>query len=261
LAFTWSPPETGAPITNYLLEVGTASGTYPYTFMLGPVTSFTVSGGGGGSGDLYFRVTAINTLGSGTPSEEAGVHLGGPATPSAPRNVNASATNGVITIAWSPPTFGAPIASYYIQLGTVPGVYTASGLIGPATSLTLPGFSDGLYYFRVTAVNAYGPGVPSGEVMVYTGPPCTVPGPPQLSGTATGTTATLSWTTPAGGPLIGYSVLLRTQPGGPETTVAQLGLVNTISGQASSGTYYLRVRAHALCGPGAGSNEVQIAVP
>jgi hypothetical protein len=259
LTFAWSPPDTGAPITNYLFEAGSTSGSYSYAVMLGPVTSYRVSGVGG-AGTLYFRVTAVNSLGRGAPSEEAGVNLSGPATPSAPRNLTASVTDGIVTLTWLPPTFGGPLTGYLIQLGASPGVYVGSGQVGVTTSLTLPPLGDGLRYLRVTGINAYGLGVPSTEVAVYTGPPCAIPAAPVLTGSVLGQTIALSWTTPAGGPVTGYSILLATQPGGAESTVATLGPVNSIDGLVTSGTYHLRVRAHALCGTGPRSNEVTLIV-
>ena len=148
-------------------------------------------------GTLYFRVTAVNAVGQGTPSDEAAVNPGGPPTPSAPRNVTASVAGGVVSLSWSPPTFGAPITSYGLALGTPQRGYFTAGEVGPVTSFAFQ-VPDGLYLLRVTARNAYGPGTPSDEVVFYTGPPCTTPAAPQLTGSVTGNTIDL-WTTPAGG--------------------------------------------------------------
>jgi hypothetical protein len=253
--FRWSPPVIGAPITDYLLEIGLASGDYVFSTSVGPVTSYTLPGGIGTT-TVYFRVTPFNALGRGTPSDEAGVR---PGPPSAPRNFTVSAAAGVVSFSWSPPTFGAPIASYYLEFGTQPGVYVGGTALGPlTTSLTAP-LPDGLYYFRLTAGNGYGRGE-SVESSVYTGPPCTIPGAPVLSGLVSGSTVTLSWTTPRGGPIDGYSILLTSQPGMPETVIATVG-DNTITGPASTGTYLVRVRAHAPCGVGGRSNQISLTVP
>jgi len=253
--FRWSPPLIGTPITDYLLEIGLASGDYVFSTSVGPVTSFTLPGGIGAA-TVYFRVTPFNALGRGTPSDEAGVR---PGPPSAPRNFTVSAAAGAVSFSWSPPTFGAPIASYYLEFGTQPGVYVGGTALSPlTTSLTAP-LPDGLYYFRLTAGNGYGRGE-SVESSVYTGPPCTVPGAPVLSGSVSGSTVTLSWTTPSGGPIDGYSILLTFQPGMPETVIATVG-DNTITGPASTGTYLVRVRAHAPCGSGGRSNQISLTVP
>jgi hypothetical protein len=46
----------------------------------------------------------------------------------------------------------------------------------------------------------------------------------------------------------------------PETEIATVG-GNSITGAASTGTYLLRVRAHAPCGFGGRSNQISLTVP
>ena len=128
-------------------------------------------------------------------------------------------------------------------------------------SVPIAGATPGIYYFRVTAVNVFGESVPSNEVAVVIGNYCSVPAAPRLSGSVSGDTVSLTWTTPTGGPVSGYTVFVASGPGQPFTPAATVGPENAISGPATPGTYLLRVAANAACGQGPPSNTVTLNVP
>ena len=260
--FAWSPPARGAPITDYVIEIGLTPGAYIYARSLGPATSFSLTGTQSTtSGTYYFRVTAVNALGTGPASAEAGIDFGGSRVPSAPQNVIATVTGSALSVTWAAPTFGGAIADYVLEYGITPGVYVGAISVGPVTSFAAPGVADGIYYLRVSARNVNGVGAPSAELRVYVGPPCTIPAPPQLTGSASGNQISLAWTTPPGGPITSYTLFIATSAGGPDSTSGNVGLVNTISGPASGGTLFLRVAANALCGAGPASNRIAVTVP
>jgi hypothetical protein len=71
----------------------------------------------------------------------------------------------------------------------------------------------------------------------------------------------LSWTTPGGGPVTGYTVQAGNAPGSAGFFNGPVGLANGVSAPVSDGTYYIRVIAAAACGASAPSNEIAIEVP
>jgi hypothetical protein len=163
---------------------------------------------------------------------------GQPAAPVALKN--AFAGDGNATVSWTPPPFdgGSPITGYlvtpYIGYAQQPAIPVPS----TATTQVVTGLTNGTTYrFKITAVNALGPGVPSTvtNAVVAGGPSA----PTGVAASAGDASATVSWTAPThdGSPVVGYAITPykgyapRTPVVYPSTATTQVvtGLVNGAS--------------------------------
>jgi hypothetical protein len=169
---SWTPPTTGAPASNYLLEAGSAPGLADFVVIpLGLTTSF--SAGGVPDGTFWLRLRASNASGVSPPSSELGVTMrasGGcvglplPITFAPP-----TVTGNFVGLSWSapPPGPGPAVSSYVLAAGTQSGLAdiavfdTGSTVLGLGTPAPA-----GVYYLRAAARNACGTGGPSNEVIV-----------------------------------------------------------------------------------------------
>ena len=171
---TWIP---SAPGNNFTIYEGTAPGIGK------PVTPGTVTDSGALvtgliNGTTYYfwltvgrATTAVSNTTSATPVT----------VPGAPTGLTATPGNAQVTLSWAAPasTGGLPVSGYIIYKGTSPGGETGTPVNGSAvtgTGYTAAGLTNGTtYYFKVVAINAAGPGPPSGEASAT---PVTVPGAP-----------------------------------------------------------------------------------
>lgn len=260
LTVSWDPPLTGRPITHYLLRAQTPAGGSPFAAPYPTTaTSFSVPVPSGlPPGNYSFAVSAVNALGEGPTTSTTTLTIVA-ALPSAPLNATASVIAGNLMVAWDPPAVGAP--DTYVLRGTGPfnGVWTrrdpGTVFVAPVASL-----APGLYAFTVSAENTLGEGPAAGPATVTIGPPCPVPAAPMLTGSVSGGIATLSWTTPPGTAVTGYTLQIAVGSGGA-TQSADVGGLSTISGPVAPGTYGIRVTARSACGPGPASNAVTLTVP
>ena len=268
LTVAWGAPAVGAPITNYYLQAGTSPGVYNLingsagSTGSGAVTHLSVAGVP--NGVYYFRVTAQNAYGIGPPSPEVSVTIGsGTALPSAPQNLTFTVVGSKVELIWSPPAIGVPITTYFLQAGTSSGLYDLySGPIATTTYVPLYGVPNGVYYFRVTAENAYGQGPPTPEVSVTVGSGTAVPSPPQsLVGAGANNTLSLNWQPPAiGGPFTRYNLQIGRAPGDYGFFNGSTGLVTSIASPAGDGTYFARVGAENAFGQGSFTPEIVVTV-
>jgi hypothetical protein len=202
---TWIP---SAPGNNFTIYEGTAPGIGK------PVTPGTVTDSGAlvtglTNGATYYfwltvgrATTAVSNTTSATPVT----------VPGAPTGLTATRGNGQVTLSWAAPasTGGLPV-SYIIYKGTSSGGETGTPVNGSAvtgTGYTAAGLTNGTtYYFKVVAINAAGPGPPSGEASAT---PVTVAGAPAgLTATPGNGQVTLSWAAPAStgsSPVTGYDI-------------------------------------------------------
>jgi len=71
-------------------------------------------------------------------------------------------------LTWEAPVSGGEVVGYYVNYGTVPGVYTYKQDVGKVLTInvkTLPNLTVGLtWYFTVSAYNTAGEGAKSNEV-------------------------------------------------------------------------------------------------
>ena len=153
-----------------------------------------------------------------------------PIVPSAPEGLAATPGNTTVTLQWSPPTSdgGLPIVDYIVERS--PDGITAWTVVddgdGTATTATIAGLTNGtLYYFRIVAVNANGPGPASLDVKVT---PRTVPSAPQSFAAAPTNLSgqiRLTWAAPSsdGGSAITDYIIQRSLTGTSDWTLVPDG--------------------------------------
>ena len=265
IALVWSPPgsDGGSLITNYRIYRGTTSGGESLLTEIGNVLAYTDSGLANGV-TYYYQVSAVNAVGEGPRSNEASATPTAPATvPGAPRNLQATAGDGHVTLNWQAPASdgGSPILLYSIYRGTSPGGESLLITVPVVTTYTDATVTNGVtYYYQVTATNAIGEGPRSNEVSATPSAPATPPGAPQgLSATPGDATVSLAWSPPGsdgGSPITNYKIYRGTTSGG-ETLIATVG--NQLSypdgGLTNGVTYYYEVSAVNGVGEGPLSNE------
>ncbi|MDH4063743.1 MAG: M12 family metallo-peptidase [Acidobacteriota bacterium] len=257
ITVSWQAPAQGGPITTYLIQAGTGPGLSDV--FNGPVGAATSVSSPIANGTYYIRVAAQNSIGVGPYAMEVVAQVGTP--PGPPENVMASALAGVITLSWSPPSSGGAVTSYVVQAGSAPGAadfFNAN--VGPGTMVS-GAVAPGTYYLRVLSQGPGGTSPPSSEATVVVGSACTVPAAPVLTGGQTGGVITISWNTPAGGPVTDYIVRAGSSSGGLDVYNASVGLTNSVSAAVANGDYFIRVAANTACGTSADSNEVPVMVP
>ena len=140
---TWTAPSNtgGTAITGYKIEVKSGSSSYSVLVAnAGTTTSYSHTGLTTGTTYTY-RVSAINSVGTGNPSNEVSVK---PTTTSTPTGLTAVAGSPTIVyLSWTPPTetYGQKIMGYKIErkvgdayvpvvdnTGTAGTIYTVTGL-------------------------------------------------------------------------------------------------------------------------------------
>jgi fibronectin type 3 domain-containing protein len=253
-ALSWSvPPSNGATITGYQVSRGTAPGAEtPLATVSG--TSYTDSTVTAGP-TYYYTVTAVNSVGSGAPSNEAAL-----TTATAPAATTLAATGGAnaITLTWpAAADGGSPVTSYTISRGAFPGPGAVLATVSGSTlTFTDSAVTAGTAYsYTVAATNAVGTGPLSNQVSATA---YTTPGAPTLTATGGANQVSLSWTAPAtgGSPITAYWIY-RGDASGTETLVQTIssGTVYVDPGLLARTTYYYKVAAVNAAGTGALSNE------
>jgi hypothetical protein len=258
VSLSWQAPATGMP-TAYILHVGTAPGVA--NLFAGSVGLATSVSAPLPAGVYYARVYATNGAGTGPASPEVTMNVGIGLPPGPPQGLAGSVSGSTVSVTWAPPLSGGAVTSYVAQVGTSPGaanVFNAAVGVLTAASGSL---GPGTYYVRIRAQNAAGLGAASNEFALTVGPSCTVPASPVLTGSTSGGTITIQWTTPLGGPMSGYTVQAGSVSGASNLFNASVGLVNAVSAPVGPGVYYIRVLANTACGRGPASNQVSVTVP
>jgi len=186
--------------------------------------------------------------------------------PGPPSNLRIVTTGGNGQFTWTAPSLfaaGAP-TSYRIEAGLSPGTtFISLPIPGTGTSVAVPGVPPGTFYVRIHAVNAFGAGPASNEVMLVVGDtgvglPET---PTSLVAFMAGGLLTMTWSPGAGGgPASGYVVEAGSSSGASD--IASLNVTNesfTFS-PVPPGFYFLRVRARNAAGVSTPTAEVMIVV-
>jgi predicted phage tail protein len=265
VTLNWNAPTTGGLATSYVIEAGSSSGSSNLAvFDTGnDLTSFVA--GGVPNGIYYVRVRARNAGGTSPPSNEVVVVVGTAINPPGPpTNLVVSVVNNSVNLSWTAPTTGGAVTSYVLEAGDAPG---GSNLATFDTGNTATGFTafavpTGTYFVRVRARNAAGTSTASNEVVILVGV-CSAPpsAPSPLTFVVAGNSITLNWTAP-GGQVTTYVIEAGSQSGAVDLANVATGNTNTsLVATATSGTYFVRVRARNMCGTSGPSNEVVITIP
>ncbi len=140
---TWTAPAGATSYNLYRSNTSGAEGTTSYKS--GVTSPYTDTGLTNGS-TYYYKVTALDAVGEGAPSNEVSVTPTlPPAVPAAPGNVSAAGGPGTVTVSWSAAT-GA--TSYNVKRSlTSGGPYTTACQRSPPLPTSIarcPGGSDGL---------------------------------------------------------------------------------------------------------------------
>jgi hypothetical protein len=168
VTLTWSAPVGGDPPMAYAIEAGLAPGLANLASIStgGPTTVFHADGVGVGT--YYVRVRTVGAAGVSAPSNEVVLRIGPAIPPGAPTGLAEGNRFELAYLRWIAPTSGDRPFTYVIQAGSSPGgtdvAVIQTGSADTSFSGTLPPFGRGLFYVRVSAVNAAGQGPPSNEV-------------------------------------------------------------------------------------------------
>ena len=250
-------PNGGTSWTNRVANTGTTTTTYSHTGLSAGTTR-------------HYRVSAINSVGTGAASGTAFATTDAAATtvPGAPTSLSATASGTTtIDLSWTAPlnNGGSVITGYKIEVSSNGGTsWTDREANTNSTSTTYAhtGLAPGTTrHYRVSAINSVGTGAASNVDNATT--TTTVPGAPTgLTAIASGTTTIdLSWNAPSsdgGSPITGYRI--EVSPNGDSNwtnRVANTGTTSTTyshTGLSAGTTRHYRVSAINANGTGAASN-------
>ena len=206
--------------------------------------------------DYYYRVSAVNSIGTGQVSTTQLGHTYGPPEPITV--MGASSTDSTVTLTWtSPPDNGSAITNFRVE---VQSFSTGQWLIldtiggGTTTYTQQSTLSNTQYTYRIVAINAYGSST-SGTIAPYSLPVA----PAGLTGTSTtGASIDLSWTAVPDANSHGlttYNIEQSTdQINWANVSANQSGITFTATGLNQGTTYYFRVQAENPQGTGAWSS-------
>src|SRR5437867_2415877 len=260
IGLTWTAPTDngGSAITGYKIEKSTDGGSTWSTLVNTCGTSTKCSDTGLPHTTTFtYRVSAINSVGTGSPSTTASATtLAVP--PSPPTGLAGSASSSQIRLSWTAPTDngGSAITGYKIERFTDGGT-TWTTLVAN-TGNTAATYSDtGLtrataYTYRVSAINSAGTGSPSITASATT--LAVAPSSPTgIAATAASSSQIgLTWTAPTdngGSAITGYKIERSTDGGSTwSTIVANTGSAATAysdTGLTHTTTYtYRRSEEH-----------------
>jgi hypothetical protein len=180
VSLSWSIP---LGTTGFRLEAGTAPGaSNAVNTVLPAIVSFTAANVPAGT--YYVRVRAIDASGESATSNGVVVVVGASgcsSPPQAPTLAPAQVAFNIVSLSWTPSAAGCPATSFNLLAGSAPGLVNAAAINTPANVLSA--FApDGTYYVRVRALNQFGIGPVSNEIVVVVGsvvppiPPVPSPG-------------------------------------------------------------------------------------
>jgi len=204
VSLSWTAPVNngGLSLTDYLIEYKISTSSTWGTFNDGVSTTTSTIVTPLTNGTSYdFRVSAINVLGTSTPSAStSSIPM---TTPDAPTSLTPTYGNTQVSLSWTAPVNngGSAITDYVVdyKLRSDSSWSTFADGVSSSTSATVTGLANGLLYdFRVSAVNIVGQGSASAST---SSTPKILPSAPTIGiATAGNATATISFS-----PLIGLN--------------------------------------------------------
>lgn len=262
---TWSAPTSdgGAAIADYVIEVKPGSGAFA-VFADGVSTSTVATMTGLTNGVTYtVRVSAKNSVGTGAPSVATTVRpVAPPTAPSAPGAPVATTGDEEVSLTWSAPlaTGGAAITDYLVEFRPAGGAWRGfDDGTSTARSATVTGLTNGtVHEFRVSAVNAAGPGAAS---PTSSATPIGLPGAPtSVLATPGNGSVKVEWNPPVsdgGSAITGYLVEMRPANGTFAEAVNTADETVTIDNLSNGLVYEFRVTAENAVGVGPVSNVAE----
>lgn len=271
---SWDAPSDtgGSAITGYSIERSTDSGSTWNALDANTGSSSTAYSDTGltPSTSYMYRVSAINSVGTSSPSNTASATTFAAATiPQPPTNLTANAiSSSEIDLSWTAPSDdgGAAITGYMIERSQDAGSTwsTISSNTGSAsTTYSDTGLTSSTSYtYRVSAINSVGTSSPSNIASATTSVSTSIPQPPTglTASAVSSSTINLSWNAPGndgGSAIIGYKIERATMggtwsvivpnTGGTTTTYSNTGLLPLL-------TYTYRVSAINSVGTSLPSN-------
>jgi hypothetical protein len=252
---SWQPPVDGEP-SSYILEGGTSSGNPTYQQ---PVSDQFLRVDNVLPGRYFVRVRAVNDSGTGAPSAEVIVDVGGCQDLTASRDLSSSVEGSMVTISWSGPS--CDDVRYEVSIGSAPGASDVARFTTTERVLRGPG-SPGVYFVRVTAVSSSGMRATSEEIRVSLETTGCTPLPDLALNSEVNEFVGLDWTpSSAVGADVSYLVEIGSSPGASDRVQQNVGLLTRFAANLKAGTYYARVRVKDRCGAVAVSNEALVQVP
>jgi len=183
VTLSWSAPSViaQAPITDYVVQFSSNSGSTWTTFADGTSTATSATVTGLTNGTAYvFRVAAVNAVGTGAfTSASSSVTPVAGTPPNAPTSLTATAGNAQIALAWTAPSAPgtAAITGYTVEFTPSGGSPQTVSTGSTSASYTLTGLTNGTAYtVRVAAVSAAGTGSYSGTATATPAAMATVTG-------------------------------------------------------------------------------------
>ena len=276
---SWGPGyDGGSAVTSYKIEVST-DGT-SFTDLVASTgntdTTYSHTGLTGGT-TRHYRVSAINTVGTGAVSDVANATTSMADTaPGIPTGLSATAVGHArIDLSWTAPSSdgGSAVTGYKIEVSSDGGTtFTdlAANTGNTGTNYSHTGLAAGTTrHYRVSAINSVGTGNPSNLANATTGRQSEPPPPlATVPGAATGLSATsagqsridLSWIAPSndgGAAVTGYRIEVSPDGQTWSDLVADTGSTGTTyshTGLSPGTTRYYRVLAINSVGTGNPSN-------
>ena len=211
----WSPPDSdgGVPITGYILEFsGDGGGSWEVLSHLSDERTYAHAGLSAGF-LYYYRVRAVNEIGTGLPSEMAQARTLADV-PEPPRDLAAHAPAwDRIDLRWRPPAHdgGSEVTGYFIEASTDAG---ASWFVAAESHSDTRFAHTGLapstrYQYRVSAINAVGTSTPSAHTEAVTLADVPAAPPDLVAEAVSHDRIELRWTRPGsdgGSPITGYRI-------------------------------------------------------
>jgi hypothetical protein len=263
VVLSWTPATTGGVALSYVIEAGSAPGLANLAVLPVPGSPATVTLTAVPAGRYFVRMRARNGLGTSATSPETIVTVGPCVVPGAPSGLSYSAADELVSIAWMPPSSGAPLQGYVLSAGYAPGQANAAVVqLGPT-----PAFSTlappGTYFVRVQAVNSCGVGPASGDLQVNVQSCTAAPSAPiDLRFTIAGSVVTLQWGAPSSGHPTRYRLVVGSVAGGTDLLTHETTDNATIlTATGPPGKYFVKIQSLNACGASGFSNEVVVTIP